>query len=89
LSQSQQIAQINAKLSGSNKNAKNWIACRESSDSYTARNGKCYSRYQLLKSSLHGDFSPVNQEKRVNAYVAGRYGSWVKAKQFWQRHHWY
>ncbi|WP_048000693.1 hypothetical protein [Lactiplantibacillus herbarum] len=89
LSQAQQIAQVNAKLSSSNKNAKNWIAYRESGYSYTARNGKCYGRYQLLKSYLHGDLSPVNQEKRANTYVSSRYGSWVKAKQFWQRHHWY
>ncbi|PWS23010.1 transglycosylase, partial [Enterococcus faecium] len=27
--------------------------------------------------------------KRANTYVASRYGSWVKAKRFWQHHHWY
>jgi len=88
-SQAQQIAQINSRLSGSNKNAKNWIAYRESGYRYNAHNGKCYGRYQLLKSYLHGDLSAVNQERRANAYVSGRYGSWVRAKQFWQRHHWY
>lgn len=89
LSQAQQIAKINAKLSKANRAAKNWIAYRESGYSYTARNGRCYGRYQLLRSYLHGNLSPVNQEKRANTYVASRYGSWVKAKRFWQHHHWY
>ncbi|ALO05092.1 transglycosylase [Lactiplantibacillus paraplantarum] len=89
LSQSQQIAKINAKLSKANRAAKNWIAYRESGYSYTARNGRCYGRYQLLRSYLHGNLSPVNQEKRANTYVSSRYGSWVKAKRFWQHHHWY
>ena len=89
LSQAKQIAKINAKLSKANRAAKNWIAYRESGYSYTARNGRCYGRYQLLRSYLHGNLSPVNQEKRANTYVASRYGSWTKAKRFWQHHHWY
>ncbi len=60
LSQAQQIAKINAKLSKANRAAKNWIAYRESGYSYTARNGRCYGRYQLLRSYLHGNLSPVN-----------------------------
>ncbi|WP_318765099.1 aggregation-promoting factor C-terminal-like domain-containing protein [Lactiplantibacillus carotarum] len=89
LSQAQQIKKINKHLSKKQKAAKNWIAFRESGYSYTARNGNCYGRYQLLRSYLHGNYSPVNQEKRANAYVAGRYGSWTNAKKFWQQHHWY
>lgn len=89
LTQAQKIKKINAKLSKANRAAKNWIAYRESGYSYTARNGKCYGRYQLLRSYLHGNLSPVNQEKRANTYVKGRYGTWVKAKKFWQHHHWY
>lgn len=78
--QKKQIAQINSGLSKKQKAAKNWIAFRESRYSYRARNGNCYGRYQLLKSYLHGDLSAVNQEKTANKYVAGRYGSWTKAK---------
>lgn len=88
-SQAKQIAQINANLSSTQKKAKNWIAYRESRYSYSARNGNCYGRYQLLKAYLHGNYSPVNQEKVANKYVSGRYGSWTKAKKFWQAHHWY
>lgn len=88
-SQKKQIATINAGLSKTQKAAKNWIAYRESRYSYTARNGNCYGRYQLLRSYLHGNYSAVNQEKVANAYVAGRYGTWTRAKSFWQAHHWY
>ncbi|MTV81730.1 transglycosylase [Lactobacillus sp. CRM56-3] len=88
-SQAKKIAKINANLSKNQKAAKKWIAKHESGYSYTARNGNCYGRYQLLKSYLHGDLSPVNQEKTANKYVSGRYGTWTKAKKFWQNHHWY
>lgn len=88
-SQKKQIAKINSGLSAKQKAAKKWIAFRESRYSYTARNGNCYGRYQLLKSYLHGNYSAANQEKTANKYVAGRYGSWTKAKSFWQHHHWY
>ncbi|MFC6289056.1 aggregation-promoting factor C-terminal-like domain-containing protein [Levilactobacillus angrenensis] len=88
-SQKKKIAKINSGLSKKQKAAKKWIAYRESRYSYTARNGNCYGRYQLLKSYLHGNLSAVNQEKTANKYVAGRYGTWTKAKSFWQHHHWY
>jgi len=87
--QKKQIKAINAGLSKKQKAAKNWIAYRESSYSYTARNGNCYGRYQLLRAYLHGNYSAVNQEKMANKYVSGRYGSWTHAKKFWQAHHWY
>ncbi|WP_125574435.1 aggregation-promoting factor C-terminal-like domain-containing protein [Levilactobacillus huananensis] len=88
-SQAKKIAEINKNLSKKQKAAKNWIAKRESGYSYTARNGRCYGRYQLLKAYLHGDYSPANQERVANNYVSGRYGTWTKAKRFWQSHHWY
>nr|WP_225421788.1 transglycosylase [Levilactobacillus fujinensis] len=88
-SQKKQITAINAGLSSKQKAAKNWIAKRESGYRYTARNGNCYGRYQLLKAYLHGDLSAVNQERTANSYVAGRYGTWTNAKRFWQSHHWY
>lgn len=69
--------------------AKAWIASVESGGSYTASNGNYYGKYQLSKSYLHGDYSAANQEKVANAYVASRYGSWVKAKAFWQANGWY
>jgi len=87
--QRKQIKKINAGLSKKQKAAKNWIAYRESSFSYHARNGNCYGRYQLLRAYLHGNYSAVNQEKMANRYVSGRYGSWTHAKKFWQSHHWY
>jgi nicotinic acid phosphoribosyltransferase len=88
-SQAKQIAKINANLSKTQKKAKNRIAYRASRYNYSARNGNCYGRYQLLKSYLHGNYSPVNQEKVANQYASSRYGSWTKAKKFWQAHHWY
>ena len=88
-SQKKQIVKINASLSKKQMAAKNWIAYHESSYNYRAVNGNCYGRYQLLKSYLHGNLSPVNQEKVANSYVKGRYGSWTKAKKYWQSHHWY
>ncbi|GAX02238.1 hypothetical protein [Secundilactobacillus silagei] len=88
-SQAKQIAKINANLSKNQKAAKHWIAYHESRYSYTARNGNCYGRYQLLRGYLHGNYSPVNQEKTANKYVSGRYGTWTHAKSFWQAHHWY
>lgn len=69
--------------------AKEWIAQKESGGSYTARNGRYYGRYQLTDSYLNGDYSPENQERVADAYVASRYGSWVAAKNFWLAHGWY
>ena len=48
---------------GSEKQAKEWIASRESSGSYSAQNGRYYGRYQLDLSYLHGDLSAANQER--------------------------
>ena len=65
------------------------IAQRESSGSYTAQNGQYYGRYQLSSSYLNGDFSPANQEKVADNYVASRYGSWTAALAFWNANGWY
>jgi len=54
-------------VSGSEAEAKEWIAQKESGGSYTATNGRYI-----------GD-----------AYVAGRYGSWAAAKNFWLNNGWY
>ncbi|WEV39937.1 aggregation promoting factor surface protein [Lactobacillus sp. ESL0681] len=78
-----------AKLSKRERNAKNWIAQRESGGNYHARNGACYGKFQLNIGYLHGDYSKKNQNKTADRYVKNRYGSWVNAKKFWQSHHWY
>ncbi len=69
--------------------AKEWIAQKESSGSYTAQNGQYYGRYQLTLTYLNGDLSPANQEKVANQYVVNRYGSWSAAKNFWLANGWY
>ena len=76
-------------LSNEDAAAKEWIAQKESSGSYTAQNGQYYGRYQLSLSYLNGDLSAENQEKVADAYVAGRYGSWSAAKTFWLANGWY
>ena len=76
-------------LSSSEAAAKEEIAQRESSGSYTAQNGQYYGRYQLSSSYLNGDFSPANQEKVADNYVASRYGSWTAALAFWNANGWY
>ena len=69
--------------------AKEAVAMTESGGSYTAQNGQYYGRYQLSSSYLGGDFSPANQERVADSYVAGRYGSWDAAWAFHQAHGWY
>ena len=76
-------------LSSSDAAAKETIAQRESSGSYTARNGQYYGRYQLTISYLNGDLSAENQERVADAYVASRYGSWSAALAFWNANGWY
>ena len=76
-------------LSAEDVAAKEWIAQKESSGSYTAQNGKYYGRYQLSLSYLNGDLSEANQEKVANQYVVNRYGSWSAAKNFWLANGWY
>ena len=73
------------------KEAKEWIAQRESGGSYTARNPSsgAYGRYQLTPDKLQGDYSVANQERTADTYVKARYGSWQNAKQFWMVHNWY
>ena len=75
---------------GDSNSAKEWIAMKESSGSYTAQNGQYYGRYQLNPSLYVGyDTTPAGQEAAADAYVAGRYGTWEAAKQFWIANGWY
>ena len=76
-------------LSAEDAAAKEWIAQKESSGSYTAQTGQYYGRYQLTITYLNGDLSPENQEKVANQYVVNRYGSWSAAKNFWLTNGWY
>ena len=76
-------------VSGSEAEAKEWIAQKDSGGSYTATNGRYIGRYQLTDSYLNGDYSAENQERVADAYVAGRYGSWTAAKNFWLNNGWY
>lgn len=76
-------------VSGAEAEAKEWIAQKESGGSYTATNGQYIGRYQLTDSYLNGDYSAENQERVADAYVAGRYGSWTAAKNFWLNNGWY
>ena len=78
-----------ATVIGSEAEAKEWIAQKESGGSYTATNGRYIGRYQLTDSYLNGNYSAENQERVADAYVAGRYGSWTAAKNFWLNNGWY
>ena len=75
---------------GNGSSAKEWIAQKESSGSYTASNGQYYGRYQLNPSLYAGyDTTPAGQEAAADAYVAGRYGTWEQAQAFWIANGWY
>lgn len=76
-------------LSAEDTAAKEWIAMKESSGNYDAQNGIYIGRYQLTNTYLNGDYSPENQERVADAYVAERYGSWSAAKAFWLANGWY
>ena len=79
----------NSSVSGSDAAAKAWIAQHESSNNYNARNGQYIGKYQLSASYLNGDYSPANQERVADQYVAQRYGSWTNAQRFWETNGWY
>lgn len=72
-----------------NSSAKQIIAQRESGGSYNARNGQYIGKYQLSSAYLNGDYSPANQERVADQYVAQRYGSWDNALAFWNNNGWY
>lgn len=88
-SQSQTTQSYTSNASGSEAAAKAWIASRESGGNYNATNGQYIGKYQLSASYLGGDYSPANQERVADQYVASRYGSWTAAQQFWQANGWY
>lgn len=77
--------------SGGDAAAKEWIAQRESSGSYSAYNpsGGYYGRYQLNPSLISYGASAAEQEAAADKYVSGRYGSWSSAKSHWEQKGWY
>ena len=78
-----------APATGNTSSAKAWIAMKESTNNYNARNGRYIGKYQLDAAYLNGDFSPANQERVAENYVKSRYGSWEAAKAFHQANGWY
>lgn len=76
-------------VSGSDAEAKAWIAQHESGGNYGAQNGQYVGKYQLSASYLNGDYSAANQERVADQYVASRYGSWTNAKNAWLSQGWY
>ncbi len=86
---SQTTSNYTSTVYGSEADAKAWIAAHESGNNYGARNGQYIGKYQLSAAYLNGDYSPANQERVADQYVAGRYGSWTNAKQHWLSNGWY
>ena len=82
-------ASVASTTAATTSSAKEWIAQKESSGSYSATNGRYIGRYQLDASYLNGDYSEANQESVADSYVAGRYGSWEAAQAFWMANGWY
>ena len=76
---------------GADSSAAEQIAQAESGGSYTAVNPLtgAYGKYQLLPQYLHGDYSPANQEKVADQYVAQRYNGWAGALQHERAYGWY
>lgn len=87
--QNPNAASYTSGVAGDDAAAKAWIAGRESGGNYNARNGQYIGKYQLSSSYLNGDYSPANQERVADNYVAQRYGSWTNAQHFWQSNGWY
>lgn len=83
------VKKSTSSLSESEASAKSWIAMKESTNNYSARNGRYIGKYQLDSSYLNGDYSAANQERVAEKYVKERYGSWSAAKAFHQANGWY
>lgn len=87
--QVQEQPQVQATTAPVSSSAKEIIAGRESGGDYNAQNGRYQGKYQLDASYLNGDYSPANQERVADNYVAERYGSWDNALAFWNNNGWY
>lgn len=87
--QVQEQSQVQETTAPVTSSAKDIIAGRESGGDYNAQNGRYQGKYQLDVSYLNGDYSPANQERVADNYVAERYGSWDNALAFWNNNGWY
>lgn len=76
-------------LSSLERKSKEFVAFRESSGSYKARNGYRYGRFQFMPSQLHYNYSKTNQERTADRYVANRYGNWYRAALHEYEDYWY
>lgn len=83
------VQQQQAEAPVQSSDAKSQIAMRESTNNYSATNGKYIGKYQLDAAYLNGDHSPANQEATADRYVAERYGSWEAALAFHNANGWY
>ena len=87
--QVQEQSQVQETTAPVTSSAKDIIAGRESGGDYNAQNGRYQGKHQLDASYLNGDYSPANQERVADNYVAERYGSWDNALAFWNNNGWY
>lgn len=81
-----------AHLGGADTAALLWIAKRESNYHPTSHSrSECHGLFQLSRGMAHGHpwRDPRWNTRRAIRYMRGRYGSPLKAKAFWLRHHWY
>ena len=78
--------------------AARWIMQRESNGRTTAKNphSSAFGAFQMIKANrkryMGANFASTDlgaQYAAASHYVRDRYGSWDRAKAFWQRHHWY
>lgn len=79
----------NSSNTSADEEARKWIIQKESGGQVKATNGRYYGLYQLDLAYLNGDLSESNQHKVAESYMRSRYGSWTKAKEFWQSHNWW
>ena len=93
----EQLATAHGGQSGMPASAQ-WIMQHESGGNPRAQNptSTAYGAFQMLKATrkqyMGADWQSSNLNKQyegASGYVKDRYGSWDKAKAFWQKHHWY
>lgn len=82
--------------SGSQWDALSWLIEHESSWSNTAQNptSTAYGLFQFLDNTWatvggKKTSDPTTQAQLGMKYIKSRYGDPIKAKAFWQSHHWY
>src|SRR5262245_32220159 len=85
-------------VNGGMEAAARWIMQRESNGNPHAKNphSSAFGAFQMLRGTRKQYMGANWNSHDINAqyagaskYVHSRYGSWTRAKAFWQRHHWY